>query len=274
MIGDPGALPSRERPEGRAPWAIQRAVLFALIVRELKTRFGGRWIGAVWFVLEPLAHVLLMVALFGFIHRAVSPSIEYPVFLVTGLLPFFIFRSLALRLMEAIDANRGLFGYRQVKPMDTLVSRALLELGLYSTVYLITLALLGWLDYPFLPYRPLELGGVMLLLVVFGTALGMLFAVATNEVPQLRSIIRLAFFPMYILSGVIFPVHAIPAEFLPMLLWNPVLHFIELSRGYFFAQYPVLPGISAAYVGAWAIGTLALALSLYRVRRLRLIAIA
>jgi capsular polysaccharide transport system permease protein len=261
------------RAAGRSPWQIQRAVVFALFVRELKTRFGGRWLGALWFVFEPLANILLMVALFGALHRAISPSIEYPVFLVTGLLPFFILRNLATRLMDAIDANRGLFAYRQVKPMDALVSRAMLELGLYSVVYLVTLALLGWLGYHVVPVRPLELALSSVVLVAFGVGLGVAFAVVTNEVPQLRSVIRLVFFPLYFLSGVIFPVHAIPPQYLSWLVWNPVLHLVELSRHDFFAQYPLLPGISLAYPALWAAVTLALALALYRVRRLRLVAV-
>ena len=29
----------------RSPWEIQRAVIFALFIRELQTRMGGRWLG-------------------------------------------------------------------------------------------------------------------------------------------------------------------------------------------------------------------------------------
>src|SRR5690242_4852375 len=112
----------------RSPLEVQRAVLFALFVRELKTRFNGSWSGLVWVLLEPLFKLLVMVAIFGALGRTVSPSIDYPVFVLTGLLPFYVFRNLVLRLMEAVDANRGLFAYRQVKPMDAIVSRALLEI--------------------------------------------------------------------------------------------------------------------------------------------------
>lgn len=257
----------------RSPWQIQRAVLYAIIVRELQTRFGGRWLGAIWFVLEPLAHVLLLLAVFGFLHRRVAPGMPYPVFLVTGLLPFFAFRSVATRLMDAVDANRGLFAYRQVKPMDAFVSRALLELGLYSTVYIVTLALLAWIGFDALPARPLEMLGILAALIVFGVALGVIFAVATDEVPQLRPFVRMAFFPLYFLSGVIFPVRAIPPEYIPLLLWNPLLHFVELARAFFFERYALLPGIDHGYALAWPIFSLALALALYRARRLRLVAV-
>lgn len=262
----------RTGPAPRSAWAIQRAVLFALMTRELKTRFGGRWIGGIWFVLEPLAHVLMMVAMFGVMHQAVSPSIDYPVFLVTGLLPFFTFRSLSMRLMDGIEANRALFSYRQVKPMDTLVSRALLELALHAAIFVLALAVLAWLGYRVQPAAPLELAGVWALLSLFGTGLGTLLAVLGQALPPLRAMVRLAFFPLYLLSGVMFPLHALPPALVELLLWNPVLHLVEEARGQFFAAYPMLPGVNLAYPALWTLVCTVLALALYRLRRLRLIA--
>ncbi|WP_119156717.1 ABC transporter permease [Caldimonas tepidiphila] len=256
----------------RTPWQIQRAVVFALFQRELKTRFGGRWLGMLWVVFEPLAHVLVMLAVFGFMRHTMPSGIDYPVFLATGLLPFFIFKNLSLRLMGAIESNRGLFSYRQVKPMDTLVSRALLELCIYGTVYVLTLLLLGWLGLRFIPTRPLELLAVSALLVLLGMSLGLVFAVATHAMPRLGTFIQLAFMPLYFVSGVLFPVHAVPADLRPWLLWNPVLHLIELSRGCFFPQYHVLPGISAWFAAGVTLPCALLGLSLYRVRRERLLA--
>lgn len=256
----------------RTPWQIQRAVLFALFVRELQTRFGGRWLGMFWVLLEPLAHLTIMLLIFGFIRHQVLPGVEYPVFLLTGLVPFLVFKSLALRLMEAVDANRGLFGYRQVKPLDPLISRAGLEISLYGMVYLLMLGSLGWLGFHFLPAEPLQLMGISSALLVAGFGLGLVFAVATDELPNARSFIRIFFMPLYLLSGVIFPVATLPPQVLPWLLWNPVLHAIEISRGHFFPQYHVLPQFSAAYVAGFALVVLALGLSLYRVRRHSLLA--
>jgi capsular polysaccharide transport system permease protein len=258
------------RPARRSAWEVQRAVLFALFLRELKTRLGGRWMGVFWLLLEPVAHIAVMTTLFSLAHRATLPSIDYPVFLITGLIPFFLFRGLVTRLMEAIDANRGLFAYRQVKPIDTVIARALLEIALQSTVYLIALATLGWLGFDFLPARALELCGVSAVLVLLGASLGLFFGVATNEVPQARAIVRISLLPLYFISGVIFPVHAIPPQYLSLLQLNPVLHLIELSRACFFPQYHVLAGINLAYPAALALFSTFLALVLYRLRRQRL----
>lgn len=256
----------------RSSWQVQRAVVFALFIRELKTRFGGRWLGVFWVLLEPLAHVALMMFMFSFMRDDVLDGVDYSVFLLVALVPFFMFKSLVVRLMEAIDANRGLFGYRQVKPLDPVLARGLLEVSLYSTVYLIILASLGWVGLHFFPARPLELMGVSAMLIVLGFSLGLFFSVVTDDIPQLRSLVRIAFMPLYFISGVLFPVASLPPEVLPWLLWNPLVHVLELSRGYFFPHYYVLPQVSVEYVFGVVLITMTLSLILYRVRRQHLLA--
>jgi capsular polysaccharide transport system permease protein len=270
-VGHRGATAPPQRQ--RSAWEIQRTVLFALLLRELKTRFGGRWLGAVWVLAEPLAHVLLVMLILGYWRHRLLPGLDYVMFLVTGLLPFFMFKSLALRLMEAIDANRGLFGYRQLRPMDALVSRAALEIGLYSLVYLAVLVLMAWFGLRVLPDRPLELIAVSTALLAGGFGTGLVLAVLTDDLPQARGLVRITFFPLYLVSGVVFPVNTLPSDVLPWLLWNPLLHALEVSRGYYFNAYQPLVQANASVVGAFALLTLGLGLSLYRVRRQRLIAL-
>lgn len=258
----------------RSPWQVQRSVLFALILRELKARFGGRWLGAAWIVAEPLAHVLLMVLAFGVVRHRLVPGVDYVMFLVTGLLPFFMFRSLTLRLMGAVDANQGLFGYRQVKPLDALVSRAVLEVSLYSVVYLLVLALMGLLGLRVLPVQPLELMGLSAALLFGGFGMGIALAVLTDDVPRVRSLVRVAVIALYLISGVVVPVQALPVGLHAWLVWNPVLHALELSRNAWFGTaYLPMAQASAAYLGGFALLSLAGALLLYRARRHRLVAL-
>jgi capsular polysaccharide transport system permease protein len=256
----------------RHPWEVQRAVLFALVLREMKARVGGQWVGAVWTLVEPLAHVALLIAILGFLRGMAVPGVEVPVFLATGLIPFFLFQNLAFRLMDGIDSNRGLFSYRQVKPLDVLASRSLVETLMNLVVYALTLGVLGWLGYHVLPAQPLEALGVNLLLIFFGTGFGIYCAVVSHERPRLRSMLRMLMLPMYFASGVIFPVATLPREYLDILLWNPLLHLVELSRGAFIAAYTPPVGVNGLYPLLFALATAALAMALYRTNRLRLIA--
>jgi capsular polysaccharide transport system permease protein len=259
-------------PRKRTAWEVQRGVLFALLLREMKARVGGQWVGAVWTLFEPLAHVALMVTILGFLRGMLVPGVEVPVFLVTGLIPFFLFQNLAFRLMDSIEANRGLFNYRQVKPFDTLLSRAAVESIMNLVVYAFSLGILGWMGYHILPARPLEMLGVNLLIIFFGTGFGILAAVIGHERPRLRSTLRMIMMPLYFASGVIFPIHSLPQEYLDWLLWNPLLHLIELSRHSFIGPYTLPAGVNSMYPVLFALSVAALGMALYRANRLRLIA--
>lgn len=256
----------------RTAWEVQRGVLLALLLREMKARVGGQWVGAVWTLFEPLAHLLMMVTVMGFVRGSVIPGIEYPVFLVTGLVPYFLFQHLAIRLMDGIDANRGLFSYRQVKPLDPLLSRAAVESLMNLVVYLFTLSLLGWLGYSVLPSQPLQMLGVNLLLILFGTSFGIFGAVISHDRQRLRSLLRMTLLPLYFLTGIVFPIDFLPREYIEWLLWNPLLHLIELSRQAFIPAYVPVRGINALYPLLFTLVLAALSLALYRTNRLRLIA--
>lgn len=258
-------------PRQRSSLQVQRAVLQALVIRELRARVEGRWLGLLWMLIEPLATVLLMLTLYGFRSHAASVNVELPVFLITGMMPFFMFRNLARRLPGSITSNRGLYAYRQVRPIDALVARGVVEIGLSSAVYLAALAALGWLGYHWLPVAPLELIAVSSVLLTLGAGLGLLFSVLVHNRPKVQSVINLLFLPLYLLSGVLFPVRLVPQEYQEYLLWNPVLHLIDLSRAYFLPLHQSVEGVNLAYPAAFTLVVATLSLSLYRVYRHQLL---
>lgn len=262
----PSAPTSIDKPR-RTAWDVQRAVWFALFLRESRARMGGQWVGAVWTLLEPLAHMLLLVGILGAIRSNPKLGYEYPVFLVTGLIPFFLFQNLANRLMDAIEANRGLYAYRQVKPLDTMISRSVVETLMNLMVYAFTLAILGWVGFHVVPHQPLEMLGVNLLLILFGASFGLLAAVLTHDRPRLRSLIRMVMFPLYLASGVIFPVTTLPREYVEILLWNPLLHLLELSRHAFIPEYALTQGVNALYPTLVMLCLAATGLLLYQAKR-------
>jgi capsular polysaccharide transport system permease protein len=256
----------------RPPLTIMRSVVFALVLREMRTRFGKRRMGAFWVLFEPLAHVLVLLLMFSYMRGRSMTGVDFPVFLLTGVVPFFIFKSIALRIMEGVEANRGLFAYRQIKPVDTFIARVLVEVSIYATVYVLTLAGMGWYGLDIGIHAPLEWFLLLATLIVFGFGLGNLLCIAGYYLPEAKIFINLLFFPLYLLSGIIFPVSSLPPAVLPWLLWNPILHFMELIRHSIFAYYPMVDGVSFTYAGSWALVSLFLGLWLYRYRRLELVA--
>lgn len=248
-------------------------MIFAVVLREMMARVGGQWVGAIWTLFEPLAHVGMMMAWISLVRGPSASAIEYPVFLATGLIPFFFFQKLVTRLLDGIEANRSLFSYRQVKPIDALAGRAIVEALMNMIVYAVTLLFLAWLGFHVIPALPLEMIGVNLMIMLLGFAFGLLTAVLSHGRERLRGVIRMIFFPLYLASGVIFSVDTLPREYIDWLLLNPLLHLVELSRHSFIPAYRPVDGINVWYPAGWILVCGAWGLSLYWVNRFRLLTI-
>jgi capsular polysaccharide transport system permease protein len=254
----------------RTSLQIQNSVVFALLMRELKTRFGKYRLGYAWALLEPLSHVLVLTAILGSVSKSVLPGIEFPIFLVTGILPWLLFSDSITQGMAAVTANEGLFGYRQVKPIDAVIARLLLEALVLLATYLCLLGLASWAGYEIAIRDPLHVFCAMSLLFVFSAGLGLMASIAGGLYQEAQKFVPMALRPLYFASGIFFSLDMVPPEYRPYLLWNPVLHATELSREAFFASFETAGG-SWLYLSLAAVVSLSLGLAMYRRTALRLV---
>lgn len=260
--------------EKRTPFRITQAVIFALVLREAKGRFSVNRLGAFWVIFEPLIHVLAVMFILTIVRGRHLPGMEFPVFLISGVVPFLLFKNIALRGMEAVNANRGLFSYRQIKPFDAIIARAIVEFSLMISVYGIVLFGLGfWGGFDVAIHEPLHWIGIFLIGLGFSIGLALIFCVIAEAMPESRTFIRLLFMPMYIISGVIMPIWVFPPKLLNWVTWNPFLHIIDLLREAQFQHYPDTPQISFSFAIGISIATMFVGMFLYRVRRLKLVAL-
>jgi capsular polysaccharide transport system permease protein len=252
----------------RTAFQIQRDVIYALLLREVGARFGKSRVGVLWVMLEPIAHLVFPIVIFGFVRERVMPGIDYPVFLVYGFLPFLLFKTICMQTMEGTSASRGLMSYRQVLLMDIFVSKMLAYCAIETTVFVIVLMGLGMLGYDVLPAHPVELAGTLLLTILLAFGLGLLFAALGSVVPDAKSVIRVLFIPLYFMSGVLFPLSRFPDKWVDWLALNPVAHLVDLSRATSIAHYEPMRQMSVGYPLALTLCTLFVGLALYRLRYL------
>ena len=249
----------------RSGLEVQQAAVKALFLREIKTRFGKYRLGYLWAILEPAAHLLVLLTIFGFIMHRTMPDISFPVFLLNGLIPYFLFSSIATRSIGAIEANQGLFNYRPVKPIDTIISRAMLETLIYGGVYVVLMTIVGFMGEVFSITNVVNLVLTWGLLVIFSFGLGLMFMVLGKSFPETEKFLPILIKPLYFISCIMFPLHAVPKEYWPYLLWNPIVHVVELSRESVVNGY-VSEGVSLSYLTFCALSILFLGLALYRTR--------
>lgn len=244
---------------------IQKAVIFALFVRELKSRFGQYRLGYAWALIEPMAHIVVIAAIWTARGREDFFGVPIAMYLMTGIVPFLFFTNTSKKCINAIDANRALFTYKQVRPFDTVIARLILESIITFLSYLALLFIGFWiLDYDVSIHDPLRFIGInaLLFLLTFGVSItlavyGVFYAEAMKVVPLF--LFRL----MYFTSGVLFPLSIIPHQFHELMLWNPMLHVIELNHLYYFRSF-VTYGVNEYYVLLFAIGITSFGMLSYR----------
>ena len=254
----------------RTSTAITLSVWKGLFLREALSRiFSGR---AAWFWLlaEPVFHVLSLMVIFTVIRMRVVGGIDTGVWLMVGMLAFFMFRRTGLQVMNAIDANQALFAYRQVKPIDTVLVRGVLEGLLMIIITSILLTITALFGYSVIPADPLAVLEAFFGLWLLGMGFGLVASVVSRLVPELAQIIKLAMLPLYMLSGVIFPLSAAPQPFRDWLMFNPIAQGLEVVRLGFASHYHTVPDLSIVYVYDFALVTIFLGLVLQRRFALRL----
>ncbi len=249
----------------RSGLAVARAALHALILREAVVRMFGRRAALAWLVLEPAIHIGVLALIYEALRIRHVAGMATAWWIVTGMLAFHLFQRTALRSTQAIDANRALFAYRQVKPVDTVVARCIFE-GLAMTLVAASTvigAVLAGLRISIEDPISLITALVLLWLLAAGWALCMSVAVAL--IPEFGIALSLAGIGMMVFSGVMFPIGGLPVPARQWFFLNPITHGVEAVRASVSHLYHPAPELSLGYMGLFAL-TLLLAGLLLQVR--------
>ncbi|MBC8641321.1 MULTISPECIES: ABC transporter permease [unclassified Caballeronia] len=238
----------------RSSWAVMRSVIYALFLREAVTRLSLGRGGWVWIIVEQAEHLVLLIIWHGIVQHHLIPGMNAPLFIGLGLLPYFMMKSIALRGIDAIPANRALFVYRQIKPLDAVIARAILEGLIFLSVGVVLIVAFALFGVDVSIGNPLLVAGVFALFWLFGLGLGLALSVLTEMVHEIGTVTRMVFGIIYFGSSVLYPTSWIPAAWQHVYFFNPIVHAVELMRAGYFAHYRPSDLVSPAYLMAWVFG--------------------
>jgi capsular polysaccharide transport system permease protein len=237
----------------RTPIQVQTSVWKALFLREALTRLMDGRAGWLWIILEPLAHALILAVVFETLRQRLMPGMHFSQFVLTGVFAWNFFNKPFFRGMVAIQANKSLFTYRQVKPIDTVLVRGVVEGLLNLFVFGFVILLMEIYGWSYLPIDPLGILVVFTVLWFFGLGLGLCTSVLTSLFANAEKIVNLIKMPLYFSSGIFYMVNNLPDGLKTLLLYNPVIHGVELARGAMFEFYHVDHQVSLGYLAMWAL---------------------
>ncbi len=252
--------------------ATQARVVLALMLREIKSRFGRQKLGYIWAVLEPTAFIALFAILFSYAHQSAPSGMPVVPFMITGIAPFILFRSTMTQTMGAIETNRVLLTFPQIKLLDLVLARALLEIATLTVVFFLILAGAHALGYTIKIENPLRVLFALGCLAVTGFGLGAIVAALVPFARSTQQIVPIfAGRPLFFVSGLFFTAEMLPTGVREVLLLNPLLHMIEWLRSAFFVEFESAYASPAYALGA-ALVTTCLGLVMLRGLRKRILA--
>lgn len=217
-------------PSLRQGWDIQVRVIGALMLRELTTRFGRENIGFLWIMAEPLLFAVLVGILWRFMKGPIEFGVDIVAFVITGYLPLVLFRTAVNRGVKSFTANGGLMYHRQIKILDLLLVRFLVEFIGHAMAYLFIATVLGVLGFFPVPYDVgfLILGGLYYGLFTFAV---MLVVASLSEMSEvIEKIIPVTTYLMIPFSGAFYLVSSLSPNVAKFLLYSPPVHGMEMMR--------------------------------------------
>lgn len=251
---------------------VMQDTVSALLIRELKARFGSKKLGYFWALALPAVEASAIAVIFTVLGRSSLSGVPVALFLLVGTLPYKSFFRISNAMASGIKSNKALFSYRQVAPIDPVITRFIIEVATHFIVFFLLMLFMLWLGFDSIPEKPLELIMVNIIMALTAAGLGLCLCSAVQYYEDTLKIFGLITQPLFFISGVFFAITMIPSQYWGYLTWNPLLHVIELSRDAMFSSYRTPIGdwfyLVKIMLVLWGMG-----LSLYWVNRQKFLAI-
>lgn len=237
-------------------------VLHALMLRDMRTRFGGSLWGYGVIVLWPCVHIFLLIAIYTFQKLPVPVGDSRPLFFASGAVPVLIFQYISREVMKAVISNRPLTYYPQVKLFDVIFARILVEIVTGFLGLIVVFSILIGMGIDPRPSEPFTAVCGYLAAIVLGIGVGTINVAIISFFPGWMIGYSLFSIIMYISSGVMFLPSFMPEQIYYWMKFNPAIQIVEWVRS---AYYPTLSlHIDYAYVLLFALTCVTLGLLLVK----------
>ena len=250
----PTSLPALARSLWR-----NRLLVVQMSKREVVGRYKGSVMGLVWSFLNPVLMLAVYTIVFSIVFRSrwgageEESRLQFAVILFVGMIVHGLFAEVLNRAPDVILSNVN-YVKKVVFPLEILpvvILAAALFHGMASLIVLLV-AFLAFNGY--LPWTVLLTPLVLLPLVVLTLGLAWIVAslgVFLRDIGQTVGIITTV---MLFLSPVFFPITALPEQFRPLILANPLTFIIQQAREVLiWGRLPDWLGLGAYLVVATAV---------------------
>ncbi|KAF0206720.1 MAG: capsular polysaccharide transport system permease protein [Methylocystaceae bacterium] len=215
-----------------------RRIIGAVLIQDIRTRFGHSHMGYLIAIAWPLSHI--GVIMLGFLLRTViAPVGDSPtMFVGTGVVPYILCLYPARLLAMAIPQNRQLLNIPLIQPLHLIFSRCILETLNAVIVLALFMSVVALFDVDVLPTDNVEAAKAIGAAVFLGIGLGF-FNVVMCAIVGLYFLVFfvLLMVGLYVFSGVFMPPMGMPESIREYMAYNPLLQLVEWLRSAYYTSY-------------------------------------
>ena len=227
---------TRTSEDGLTFWqqfAIQRRVVWALILRETVTRFGREGLGMIWIVAEPAMFVVGVMIMFSFIDQGYG-SISVGEYMAVSYPTLLFWRNGTGRVVKALEINRALLHHRPVRPIDVIYSRIILEFSSGIAVFFFLFPIFIFIGICHIPANLFQMCVGYLLIIWFSFAFVLIMAALADLSETIEKTSHIILYLMLPFTGVFLPTYLVPEPYRDYLLYFPLVDAVEyFHHGYF-----------------------------------------
>ncbi|MBI2718629.1 MAG: ABC transporter permease [Rhizobiales bacterium] len=251
----------------------QGNVIFALVFKDFKTKSRrDSIVELLWVLAEPGVNTMVLAAFWYVVRRQQIGGVNVALFLLVSFGIYTLVQHGISGPAKIIKANRGYYNFQQVKPIDAIIARYLLDWLLLFTGSLIALFLLGWFGGLYVRHdRLLEFTGMLAMATTMGFGLSLAIGTYAAIYDIIGKVFSMFTKILLFVSLVIFDGNDLPTAARYFISWNPIAQIEEYGR-YYLLGVKLFPEANLAYAQLWTIITLFFGLLAYYANRQRLYA--
>ncbi|MFA5350961.1 MAG: ABC transporter permease [Candidatus Omnitrophota bacterium] len=202
-------------------------VIKSMVLRNQKDKYGGTGLGILWSVINPVLIALVITFVFTFVMK--TDIKNYPLFVLSGLLPWFFFVNSITESTNSMRQNLDVLN-RFSMPKEAVPLSLVLSNFINFAIGFIIILPVFILFKPEIIFQLLLLPILMLLFLVFTLGVSLGFSVLTFYCRDLSQLVSVGTMFLFWVTPIFYDLKAVPIKYHWIIYINPVFNYAAIYQ--------------------------------------------
>lgn len=215
-----------------------RDLLRFLVMKSIKVRYAQSIFGVGWAVIQPLAQMVVFTVIFGIFMTVDSEGVPYPVFVLTGLIPWTLFSNSVTESTDSLVAQANLVSKiyfpRLLMPLAAVASRSVDFVISFSLLMLLVVV------YGIRPTSGIVILPLLIVnLAVFASGTGIALSAFAIQYRDIRYAMNFGIQLFMYAAPIVYPASTVPVKYQTLYALNPLVGVVEGFRSALLGTTPM-----------------------------------